>query len=221
MSDLYMVRGSYPMNRWTTITRNMAVIRHDGELSLVNPIRLDEKEEARLMSTGKISRLIRLGPAHGADDPYYIEKFGAELWTPGESRSYPLPQADVVFDAATEMPFPDARLLVFKGTQRPEAVMLVEREGGILLTCDSLQHYGDYRFNSFMARMFMPFIGFKKDTVIGPIWRKFMEADAAVLEQEFCQLLNWEFRLLLSAHGSLSRNNAHERVRIAIERAYV
>ena len=39
-SDVFMVRGSIKMNALMTITRNMAIVRHQGDLTLVDPIRL-------------------------------------------------------------------------------------------------------------------------------------------------------------------------------------
>ena len=38
--DVFMVRGEIKMNALMTITRNMAIVRHEGELTLVDPIRL-------------------------------------------------------------------------------------------------------------------------------------------------------------------------------------
>ena len=38
---------------------------------------------------------------------------------------------------------------------------------GNMVTCDAVQHYGDYTLNNFMARLAMPFIGFLKTTVLG------------------------------------------------------
>ena len=39
--DVYMVRGSIKMNALMNITRNMAIVHHEGELTLVDPIRLN------------------------------------------------------------------------------------------------------------------------------------------------------------------------------------
>ena len=60
--DVFMVRGSIKMNALIRITRNMAVIRHDAELTLVNPVRLHAAEEERLQTLGGIKRIMRLGP---------------------------------------------------------------------------------------------------------------------------------------------------------------
>jgi len=218
--DVFMVRGTIRMNRLMRITRNMAVIRHDGELTLVNPIRLDEAGEAQLSTLGEITRILRLGPMHGIDDPYYIDRWATELWAQEESRAYPEPKPDRRISAASTLPFPDSLLFCFEGMTQKESALLIDREGGLLLTCDSIQHYGDYRHNNWLARTVMPFIGFPKTTVVGPIWLKIMTPEGASLESEFRRLLELDFRQLLSAHGSLLADSAHASVEAAVDRAF-
>ena len=89
--DLFLVRGCVKLNALMTITRNMVVVRHGGDLTLVDPIRLDATEEARLRSLGEVRRVVRLGPFHGMDDRYFLDTFGAEYWTPGPSEQHPEP----------------------------------------------------------------------------------------------------------------------------------
>ena len=38
--DVFIVRGSMKMNSFVSISRNMGIVRHEGELTLINPIRL-------------------------------------------------------------------------------------------------------------------------------------------------------------------------------------
>jgi hypothetical protein len=198
----------------------MAIVRHQGELSLVNPIRLDEEGERRLLALGDIERILRLGPMHGLDDPYYVERFGAELWAQGESQTYPEPKIDRKLAPDLPLPFPDAELFAFEGTRQPESALLIRRDPGILLTCDSIQHYGDYRHNSLLARIVMPFIGFPKTTVVGPIWLKMMTPEGGSLKQEFERLLTLDFDRLLSAHGSLLTSGAKDSVAAAVRKAF-
>ena len=54
--DVFMVRGSLKMNALLRISRNMAVIRHNSELTLVNPVRLHAAEEEKLQTLGTIGR---------------------------------------------------------------------------------------------------------------------------------------------------------------------
>ena len=62
---------------------------------------------------------------------------------------------------------------------------------GLLLTCDAVQHYGDYSNNNVLARLMMPFIGFPKRMLVGPIWLKIMTPDGGNLKPEFERLLAW------------------------------
>lgn len=218
--DVFMVRGSIQMNRLLRITRNMAIVRHDGELTLVDPIRLDADGERQLRALGTPKRILRLGPLHGVDDSYYVEHFHTELWAQAVSKTYPEPKVDRFVAADTPLPFPDAELFCFEGTVQPESALLLRRPGGVLLTCDSIQHYGDYRHNNWLARLVMPFIGFPRTTLVGPIWLKMMTPEGGSLESEFRRLLTLDFDTLLSAHGSLLRGGAHSAVAAAVARAF-
>ncbi len=218
--DVFMVRGSIKMNPLITLTRNMAIVRHAGELTLVDPIRLSAAEETRLEALGAVKRILRLGPLHGVDDPYYLERYGAELWAPGPSNAYPEPEPTLVFDASTALPFPDAELFCFQGLKQPEAALLLRRGKGLLITCDAIQNYGDYRFNNLPARLLLPFLGFPKTTLVGPVWVKLMTPEGGNLESEFRRLLGLQFDQLLSAHGSLLETGAHEACERAVEKMF-
>jgi hypothetical protein len=219
-TDVFMVRGCIKLNALMTITRNMAIIRHAGELTLVDPIRLSAAEEKRLEELGDVQRILRLGPMHGVDDSYYVERYGAELWAPGPSSAYPEPKPTLTFDASTELPFPDAEFFCIQGLMQPEAALLVRRGAGLLITCDSIQNYGDYRYNNLLARLAMPFIGFPKTTIVGPMWVKMMTPEGGNLESEFRRLLELDFDQLLSAHGSLLETGAHEACERAVDKMF-
>ncbi len=219
-ADLFMVRGSVRMNPLARITRNMAIVRHRGELNLVNPIRLDEEGERQLLALGDVKRVLRLGPLHGLDDPYYVERFGAEFWAQGESETYPEQKIEQRLTTDRPLPFPDGELFAFEGTKQPESILLIRRDPGILLTCDSIQHYGDYRHNTLLPRLMMPLIGFPRTTVVGPIWLKIMTPEGASLKSEFERLLTLDFDRLLSAHGSLLTSGAKNSVASAVRKAF-
>jgi len=91
---------------------------------------------------------------------------------------------------------------------------------GLLLTCDAIQHYGDYSNNNLPARLIMPFIGFPKTTVIGPFWLKLVTPQGSTLRDEFIRLLDLDFDSLCSAHGTLLKTDAHEAVRRAVARTF-
>jgi len=219
-ADLFMVRGSIRLNALMRISRNMAIVRERGELSLVNPIRLDGAGERELLALGAVKRILRLGSMHGLDDRYYVDRFGAELWAQGESRTYPEPKVVQKLAADRPLPLPDAELFEFRGANRPESALRIQRDPGILLTCDAIQHYGDYRHNTLLARLAMPFIGFPKTTVVGPIWLRAMTPEGGSLASEFERLLTLDFDRLLSAHGSLLASGAKDSVAEAVRRAF-
>ena len=119
-----------------------------------------------------------------------------------------------------ELPFADARFAFFAGIRQPECALLVGRGDGILMTCDAIQHYGDYSRNSLLARIAMPFMGFPRTTLVGPIWLKYLTRDRAALERSFRALLELPFDSLLSAHGTFLERDAKAAVAAAIERAF-
>ena len=219
-SDIFMVRGSIKMNAMLRITRNMAIVRHNGELSLINPIRLNAKVEQALRDLGEVKHIIRLGCFHGVDDPYYVETFGAKHWSQTGGTAFTEPNIDNPLTDEAELPFSGGRLFLFKETKQPECVLLMERDGGVLLTCDAIQHYGDYSYNNIPARIIMPFIGFPRTTIVGPLWLKGMTPENGSLESEFRDLLKLSFDKLLSAHGTLLTTGAHAAVATAVENAY-
>lgn len=218
--DVFMVRGEIGLNRLVVITRNMAIVRHDGELTLIDPIRLSPSEEKRLESLGKVRRVLRLGPMHGVDDAYYLDRYGAELWAPGLSESYPEPRPDRLLDESSPLPFPDARLFRFEGAKQAEAALLLTRGPGLLITCDAIQTYADYSHNNRIARMLLPFIGFPKRTIVGPIWVKLMTPEGGNLESEFRRLLDLDFDQLLSAHGTFLDEGAKRACEAAVDKMF-
>jgi len=218
--DVFMARGSIRMNALMTITRNMAVVRNDGELSLVDPLRLNEAGEKQIEALGQVKHILRLGCFHGLDDPYYVERFKPEHWCQPGGTTYTEPAIDHELTAGGELPFPDAELFCFEQTKQPESVLLLRRGDGLLLTCDAIQNYGDYRHNNLPARLLMPFIGFPKTTLIGPLWLKGVTRDGGSLKSEFERLLDLPFDSLLSAHGSFLPSGAHAAVTAALNRAF-
>lgn len=218
--DLFMVRGSIKMNPLMRITRNMAIVRYGDSLTLVNPMRLNAAGEAALKALGSVDRILRLGPFHGIDDPYYVEQLNAEFWCRSGGKTYTRPKIDTEISGNCELPFPDAELIHFEKTKQPESMLLLKRGRGMLLTCDAIQHYGDYRHNTLLARIMMPLIGFPKTTIIGPLWLKYMADEPDTLRAEFEQLLGYEFDGLLSAHGSFLETGAKAAVKRAIEKTF-
>ena len=218
--DAFMLRGSIKMNPLVRITRNMGIVREGKELTLLNPVRVNERVEAQLAALGEIKNIVRLGCFHGIDDPYYVEKFGATMWSQKGGTAYTEPTIDKELSGNQPLPIAGARLFEFAGTRQPECALLLERGKGILFTCDAIQHYGDYSYNNIPAKLLMPFIGFPKTTLVGPIWLKLQTGEGGNLESEFRRMLSLKFDSLLSAHGTLLGSGAHAAVERAINTAF-
>jgi hypothetical protein len=218
--DIFIVRGSLKMNAIIRLSRNMGIIRHEGTLTLINPIRLTDAGEQQLRALGTVKHIIRLGSFHGIDDPYYVDTFGAQMWCQPGGKTYPTPAPDVTLSEECTLPFPDAEIFCFKKALQPESALLIKRAGGILFTCDAIQHYGDFRYVTFFMRWLMPLMGFTKGTIIGPPWLKGLTPEGGTLRGEFDQLLTLQFDKLLGAHGSFLSSGAHASVAKAIEKAF-
>ena len=218
--DIFMLRGSIKMNPLVRITRNMGIIRNGDELSLINPVRVNAKVEAQIAKLGQIKHIIRLGCFHGVDDPYYVEKFGAQMWAQLGGTTYTVPKIDKELDSVAPLPFDNAEIFEFAGTTQPECALLIKRGTGILFTCDAIQNYGDYSYNNIAAKVLMPFIGFPRTTLVGPIWLKYQTEEGETLELEFRRLLELKFDCLLAAHGTLLETGAHVAVERAIKKAF-
>jgi hypothetical protein len=66
----------------------------------------------------------------------------------------------------------------------------------------------------------MPFLGFSKTTLIGPIWLKVATPPGASLRDDFERLLDCTFDALLAAHGTFLESGAKDAVRRAVEKAF-
>lgn len=218
--DVFLLRGSMRMGRGMRISRNMTLLRHNGELTAVNAVRLSYAGEQQLEALGTLAHVVRLGNFHGLDDRYYVDRFGATFWCQADSHHYRDPPPDQVLREDTALPIPDVNLFVFRHTRRPECALLLDRHGGVLITCDSLQHWGDRRHCSIMVRALMPFIGFHRRTLVGPLWLKYMSPRDGDLRSDFERLLELRFAHLVNAHGSLLRDNAHAAAEAAVQRAF-
>jgi len=219
-ADIFAVRGSIRINLLMRISRNMGIVRDGSELTLVNPIQLRPETERKLAELGEVKNIVRLGAFHGIDDPYYVKKFAAQFWSQPNGKTYTEPLIDIEIGMGGLTPTSDSEFFEFRGTKEPECALLLKRGKGVLLTCDAIQNYGDYSFNNWLAKLVMPRMGFRKTTIVGPIWLKLMTPENESLESEFLRLLELKFDKLLSAHGTFLEQDAHEAVKVAVRSAF-
>ena len=227
--NIWFVQGTVkmPMLLPMRISRSMTVIRNpeNHELIIVNSMRLDDKGLATLDQLGPVAHVIRIAGFHGRDDGFYRDRYGARVHAlmghiytrklnqnPDPDTAYM--QADRWLDEASRLPIPQARLKVFRTSNPPEGVILLERDGGILIVGDALQNTpAPDEYVNWPARLMMKKMGFFKPYSVGPGWLQFAKPDA----EDVRSLLNLDFAHVLPAHGAAVIGGAKEKYRPALE----
>lgn len=203
-------------------SRNMTVIREGERLIIVNSVRLDDAGLAALDRLGKVTDVLRLAAFHGMDDPFYAERYGARTWTVQGQRyvagfnvqGEPYHRADVEMHAESELPLSGAKLYVIASSP-PEGLLLLEREGGVLISGDCLQNWGaPDRFFSLAARPILRVMGLIRAHNVGPVWLKNTKPPISALHG----ILEQTFEHVLPAHGSPVHGDAREKYRPRIAR---
>jgi hypothetical protein len=232
------------------INKNMIVIEHKGELSVINPLKLTSEGQRKLSKLGQVKHIIRLGPSMHAswEDKYYLDLYPFSVrWAPGELLpTYPpgtspkempnkqsLPIDQHLTDRGSAS-FPNCLVFCFKHTAQAEAALLLEREshGNLLITSDCLQSQKDNEYIN------MPVVAKQKldgllesDIVVSPPWLKLMgpPPTAGIKEQkmykkdlrsDFTRLLGLRFARLLSTSGNVVKYGAKEGAVLAVEFAF-
>jgi hypothetical protein len=210
LPDIFFVMGqSRPVfgDQTWQFSRNMAVIRDGDVLTLVNTLRLDADGLDRLNQLGNVKNIVRLGAFHGRDDAFYQDLYGATVWSfPGMEHERGV-KTDAELVAGNAGPCADASVFIYESSAVPEGLLLLERHGGVLLSCDSLQNWSgpDEHFDERSAAM-MKSRGFFRTANVGPGWLN----AAAPQASDFVRLKELNFRHLISAHGAPLLDNAHE-----------
>lgn len=223
--DVFFVTGTVDMKGPlpTRFSRNMTIIRQDGELVLVNSVRLGEAGLAALDRLGKVTHVMRLAGFHGMDDPFYKDRYGATVWSveapyatgfdPSKGKVYFTP--DIIMNDETELPVGDARLIRFASATPGEALLFLDRDHGIVISGDCMQNWGSTdRYFSLPARLIMRLMGFIKPHNIGPGWLKTAKPDV----KEVKSLLDNDFQHVLPCHGAAVIGNAKQLYEPAISR---
>lgn len=179
-------------------SRNMTVVRDGDALTLVNAVRLDDAGLARLESIGRVAHVVRLGALHGLDDAFYRERYGATFWALPGTTLAPGLTLDRELAVGGELPVSDASLFVFETSKLPEAILHIDRAGGVLVACDALQNWvRPDEFFSDETRQMMTGAGFFQPANCGPLWMQVNEPRGA----DFARLKELNFKHALCGHG--------------------
>jgi hypothetical protein len=208
--DVFFVTGAMKtvlMDVDWQFSRNMTVVRDGDALTLVNSVRLDDAGLARLEALGGVTNVVKIGSMHGRDDAFYRARYGAKFWAlPGMVHEHGLvPDHELAPGGA--MPFSGCSIFAFRTTKLPECILHVDRAGGIMISCDSLQNWIEPdEYFSDDTRHMMAEMGFFKPTNVGPLWMRLMGPQ----DQDFARLREFSFRHALCGHGAPVRDTAKE-----------
>ena len=200
--DIFFVTGTMKNEFFGSMwqfSRNMIIVRENGKLSIFNSVRLNDEGLSELESLGELTNVVRLGDMHGVDDPFYRDRYQAEFWAlPGMGIQEGL-KVDKELSESGELPVSDASLFVFKTVQRPECIIRLDREGGIMIACDSLQNWEEpNEFFKDDTIETMKGMDFFKMANLGPAWMHGSQPKA----EDFIRLKEIEFRHALCGHGT-------------------
>lgn len=198
-------------------SRNMVIIREGNTLSLINTVRLEEQGLRALDALGEVKNVIRIGAFHGRDDAFYCEHYQAKLWAVKGMQHDNDRFSDVELMHNDSLPFSDASVFVFVTSIHPEGAIHMAREGGVLITCDSIKNWetADAFFSPETAKLYEQ-QGFFGRATVSEIWKEVCKVEAS----DFIKLSTLSFKHLLSAHGVPLLNTAHEHVVASIKREF-
>lgn len=168
---------------------------------------MNESELSRLDGLGKVRHVMRLGDFHGLDDQFYVDRYQAKFWCQAGQGTYKTPSPDVGIETSMVPPFPGAEFFIFETATFPEAALFLKRQK-LLITTDSVQYWGDWRYTSIFTKLVLKLMGFRLTLFIGGPWLKRITPKGGSLLDDFEKLMALDFEHLVAAHGSLLRDEA-------------
>ena len=210
------MRNEFFGSMWQ-FSRSMTIVREQDRLTVVNSLRLDDEGLAALDRLGRVVNVVRIGDMHGSDDRFYVDRYRATFWAlPGMTVRDGL-SADKELRVGGEMPFGGCSLFVFETTKRPEAILRIDREGGIMIACDSLQNWvGPDAFFDEASVAKMREMGFFTTAGLGLAWLH----ESAPKAEDFVRLKALPFRHALCGHGCPLRDSAMAGYHAAFKRFF-
>lgn len=196
------MRGEFFGSIWQ-FSRNMTAVRDGDDLTIVNSVRLDDDGLGELEALGNVRNVVRIGDMHGLDDRFYVDRYDATFWAMPNMGVEDGLTVDKELVPGGEMPFGDCTLFDFRTTQRPEGILRLDKEGGIMIACDSLQNWvaPDPFFDEPTVAT-MTEMGFFTPNNLGLAWLQGSQPQAP----DFVRLKEVPFRHALCGHGVPARD---------------
>ncbi len=218
-ADIYLLHGSFTLKPGVKISRNMVILNNGGELTLVNPVRMNEQGLAELDQLGTVTNLVRLGAYHGVDDAFYRNRYSCDYWAQDGHSVYPKLTPTRIIEDGTSGPVPGSEFFSFSQGKQPEAALLLHSQR-LLLTCDALQYYDRLTRFSWLAKLIFIPLGFERGLNIGPIWLKFMREGGGDLKADFRRLEQLDFDSVIGAHGAYMPSGAKKALTAQIRKYF-
>lgn len=207
LPNVFLVKGTCKIGVMR-FSRNMIVIREGMDLTLVNTVRLNPEGLKKLESLGRVKNIIRLAAFHGMDDPFYKKRYNPHVWSVNAPYAKGFKKAvklDEIYFKADDLvinnqkgPIENSSFVVIDSAKPQEALLHINKGGGILISGDALQNFEqtDQYFN-FIGKLATKRMGLIKSHQVGPIWKKTVEPSMAQMRER----LMLPFDVLLPAHG--------------------
>ncbi len=207
--EIYFVSGTMQAELEGSIwqfSRNMTIVREGNDLTLINTVRLNPEGLAALDQLGKVKNVVRIGDLHGLDDAFYVSRYSAKYWGfPGMTQKNGL-APDTFLKADGMMPF-DCSLFAFETTSRPEGILKIDSEDGIMIACDALMNWIEVDgYFSEESGALMQEAGFIQPANCGPLWMKVSEPGPS----DFERLKEISFEHALCGHGAPLKGGASD-----------
>ena len=217
--NVYWVHGSVRVGPGMIMNRNMLIVKSAKQLTLINPVRLNNEEEKKLLALGDITVVMRLGDFHGLDDQYYVDKFNAQFWCQQGQSTYKTPVADTIISEGTQPNIPNSQFFIFSSAIYPEAALLL-KDCGLLITTDSIQYLSDWSYTTAFTKLMLKLMGFKLGLIIGKPWIKRVTPKGGSLLNDFEALLKLDFKHIVAAHGTPLKNSAKEQLQHTVGKTF-
>lgn len=193
----------------------MTVVREGGELTLINAIRLGEAGLKQLDALGEVKNVVRIGSLHGRDDAFYVDRNQARYWSLRGAPPIGLKVDEEL--SADALPLRNASLFSFEHSKLPETILRLDREGGIMISCDTLQNWAEPDpFIDAETLERMKGMGFFTPANVGPVWMHLNEPKA----EDFVRLKQVAFKHALPGHGAPLRDVAQAEFHSTFKRIF-
>lgn len=206
-----------------SFNRNMIIVREGQDLTLINSARLSEQGLAELEQLGTVKNLVSMGCAHGKDDRFYIDRYTPKtFFLKGLRHIKGIKECDVVLSNDSEKPFQNCEVTILELGKRIEGAITIQRDGGILLLCDTISTPAqEAKYFNVASKILFTLFGVHKTISQGKtIVPKTLIFNCKIKKRDLEPLRNLSFNHLLSAHGDPIHDNAHEMVVAAIDDAF-